>query len=225
MIYDDPSTSGHVDLHMTQGDGTDFPDMRFFLVSENGLIAGDRVGIHLYHIPELGDVDDGSFLAPVWSWFGDASGYHGTTYRTVSPYPALWLQGEQITHTLEFDVDESGCFPIVANHHITLGQPAYYVERYLKLRGQKVMSTEVRQGGEVVFRTGVLGKPDLARELRASLPGRRLRGRRWLEQNGVKYTGLDEVTGRILVVIGTVPDQGADNIPYARRLCLVDLPI
>ena len=132
---------------------------------------------------------------------------------------------ENRSHTLEFHVDESGCFPIVVNHHITLRQPAYYVERYLKLRGQKVMSTEVRQGGEVVFRTGVLGKLDLARELRASLPGRRLRGRRWLEQNGVKCTDLDEVTGRILVVIGTVPDQGADNIPYARRLCLVDLPI
>ena len=99
---------------MTQD--VDLFDMRFFLVSENGLIVCDRLGIHLYHIPELGAVDDGFDLAPIWSWSGDASRYRGSHYKTTSPYSpyhALCLQGEKTTHTLEFDVDESGCLPKV----------------------------------------------------------------------------------------------------------------
>ena len=189
-------------------------------------MASTHVGIHLYHIPELGAVDDTPHLDPIWSWWaspGGLSGYYGTFYKTASPYPALWLQGEQTTHTLEFGVDESGCFPVVTNHHITQGQPAYYVERHLKLQGRKAMGTEVKQDGEAVFKTGVLGKPDLARELRASLPGM-WDGHRF-ESDEVKYTDLDEATGRIMVVIGTVPDLRSDSIPYARRLCLADLPL
>lgn len=182
----------------------------------------NRLGIRLYHIPKLGIVDDGSYLDQIWSWSGDATVYRGTLYKTASPYPALWLQGGWTTHTLEFDVGESGCFPVVENHQVTEGRPAYYVGRLLKLQGRKGMGTEVRRGGEAVFKTRVLGKPDLTRELRASLPG--FWDVDWRELYEVKYTDLDEVTGRIMVVIGNVPGRRGDGIPYAHRLCLADVP-
>ena len=219
MIHDDSSTPGHVGLHMTQGDVNHFYEQVFF-VSENGFIVSGHLGIHLYYIPELRAVDNGSALVPIWSWLVDTSRYRGTLYKTASPYPALWLQGEWATHILEFDVDKLGCFPVVVNHHVTEGLPAYYVRRSLKLRGRKVIGTVVKQRGETVFKTGVLGKPYLTRELRATLPGR------WrAHQDEVKYTNLDEATGRIVVVIGTVVGRRENNIPYARRLCIADLPI
>ena len=153
---------------------------------------------------------------------GDSSGYRGTLYKTASPHPALWLQGEHTAHTLEFDVDESE-FPVVVNHRITEGQPAYYVAARLKLKGRKVMGIDVKQRGKVVFRTGVLGKPDLTRQLRAPLPG--VCTGPQIGQDEVKYVDLDEVTGRIVVVIGIVPFEGRDDIPYVQQLCLADLPI
>ena len=125
----------------------------------------------------------------------------------------------QATHALEFDVDESGCFPIVVTHRITEGQPAYHAGYHLSLQGRKMMRIEVKQHGEVIFNTGVLGKPDLTRQLRASLPG--LSDDGWRIREVLKYTKLDEVTGRIMIAIGTEFDQtGA-----LWRLCLADLPI
>ena len=183
-------------------------------------------GIRLYHIPEPGTVDDGFILVPVWSWeslLGDPSGYRGTLYKTASTYPALWLQGGRTAHTLEFDVDESGSFPMIVNHRITEGRPAYYVEDCFKLKGRKAMGVDVKERGKIVFKTGVLGKPDLTRQLHASLPG--IYDGSWFVQDEVKYADLDEVTGRIMIVIGTVSNQRRDNIPFARRLCLADLPI
>ena len=123
----------------------------------------NSVGIRLYQIPELRAVDDGHGLVPIWSWFGDATEYDGTLYKTASRYPGLWLQGELTTHALEFDVDESGCFPVFVTHRITEGQPAYHGESYLSLQGRKAMGIEVKQHGEIIFDTGVLGKPDLTR--------------------------------------------------------------
>ena len=222
MIHDNTSTLGHVGLHVTQGDFDDFCKDVFF-VSENGLIVSSRLGICLYHIPELRAVDDGFALVPIWFWSGDASRYRGTLYKTASTYPALWLQGEQTAHTLEFDVDELGCFPIVVNHQVTEEQSAYYAQRHLKLQGRKAMGIDVKQGGKTVFKTGVFGKPDLARELHALLPGFWDVDRRLLDE--VKYTDLDEATGRIMVVIGTVADQrGFYTISSAQRLCLAELP-
>ena len=175
-------------------------------------------------------MDDGYNLIPVWSWWPpldgpseDPSGYRGTFYKTGSPYPALWLQGEQTTHTLEFDTDESGCFPVVINHHIIEGKPAYYAEKHLKLKGRKVMGVNIKEHGEAVFKTGVLGKPDITRELHVSLPGLFDADRN--KKDEVKYVDLDEVTGRIMVVIGTVPGLSSDSTPFARRLCLADVPI
>ena len=209
---------------MAQRDDDDPSDERFLLVSDNGLIMTYPLGIHLYHIPTPGVADDDFDLVPVWSWtasWGVSSGFRGTLYK-AAPHPALWLQGEQATHTLESDVDESN-FPVVVNHHITEGRPAYHVGDHLKLKGRKVMGVDVGQHGETVFRTGVLGKPDLTRQLRAKLPG--VYDGPWHEQDEVKYVDPDEATGRTMIVIGTVPGRRQNNIPFARRLCLADLPI
>jgi len=128
---------------------------------------------------------------------------------------------------LEFDVDESGCFPVVVNHHRTEGRPAYYVGNHLKLQGRKGMGIDVERRGEVVLYTGVLGEPDMTRRLRAPIPG--------LNANGgpcLKYTDLDEVTGRIVIVVGprrmnrmSIRGSNWDDAPYARRLYIGDLPI
>lgn len=193
--------------------------MLFFVISENCLIMNNCIGIRLYQIPELRAVDDGHGLVPIWSWFGDATEYDGTLYKTASRYPGLWLQGELTTHALEFDVDEFGCFPVFVTHRITEGQPAYHAGYHLSLQGRKMMSIEVKQHGEVIFNTGVLGKPDLTRQLRASLPG--LSDDGWRIREVLKYTKLDEVTGRIMIAIGTEFDQTGASW----RLCLADLPI
>ena len=56
---------------------------------------------------------------------------------------------------LEFDMDESGCFLAVVNHHIAEKESAYYVGPHLKLKGREVMDADVGQHGETVFMTGV----------------------------------------------------------------------
>ena len=119
-------------------------------------------------------------------------------------------------------MDESGHFPVVANHHITEGKPAYYTAHHLKLKGRKVVGVDVNEHGKAVFKTGLLGRPDLTRQLRASLPG--LFNAHWRVRDELKYVDLDEATGRIMIVIGTHPGRRSDSIPYARQLCLADLP-
>ena len=199
-------------------------DVQFSLVSESSLIASDQRGIYLYHIPELGLVGDGDpvTISPRWSWSGDASGC-STICKTVSPRPALWIQGEWGTHTLEFDVDESGCFPLVADHQVTEGRPAYYVGFSFKLQGRKGMAVGFGKG-EIVINTTVFGRPDITRRLRAGLPRVNDRRRR---QEEVKYADLDEVTGRMMVVVGPVArcQRGPGRAPYAERLYLADIPI
>jgi len=206
-------------------------DARFFVVSEHGLVVTSELGISLYHIPELRAVDNDSWLDPVWDWLGDASECRGTFYKTASPYPALWLQGDRDTHTLEFDVDESGYFPVITNHHRTEGRPAFFVGQPLKLQGRKGMGVHVELRGEVVLNTGVLGKPDITRRLRAPIPGPGINGRpqRSRACDVVKYTDLDEVTGRIMIVVETrrlrrcARGPGGSGPP--RRLYIGDLPI
>ena len=111
-------------------------------------------------------------------------------------------------------MDESG-FPVVANHHIIGGKPAYCVEGRFKQQGRKGMSVAAEEHSDIVLNTGVLGKPDITRELRAKSPG---------DYDGpwdeVKYMDLDEETGRIVIVIGDLLEAA----PYARWLCLADLP-
>ena len=207
-------------------------DARFFVVSEHGLVVTSELGISLYHIPELRAVDNDSWLDPVWDWLGDASECRGTFYKTASPYPALWLQGDRDTHTLEFDVDESGCFPVITNHHRTEGRPAFFVGQHIKLQGRKGMGIDVERRGEVVLNTGVLGKPDITRRLRAPIPGLDIISRLPFGRVGdiVKYTDLDEVTGRIMIVIeahrrgGRCSRDPSWNGP-PRRLYIGDLPI
>ena len=197
-------------------------DVQFSLVSESGLTASNRLGIYLYHIPELGAVGDDDLVAisPQWSWSGDGSG-SSTICKTVSPHPALWIQGKLTTHTLEFDMDESGCFPMVANHQVTEGRPAYHADFYLKLQGGKGVAIGFGLHEEIAINTAVFGKPDSTRRLRAEIPG--LDDRR----EEMKYVDLDEVTGRIVIVVGSVPRcrRGGNRIPYAKRLYLADIPI
>ena len=191
----------------------------FFVISENCFVTTDRRGIWLYHIPELEAVDEDTMLVPVWNRLLDASDYGGTLFKTTSPYPALWLQGEHITHTIKFDVDGSGCYPVVVNHHITEGQPAFYVGNALHLQGRKGMSIEIGWPGEFVINTGVLGRPD-TRRLRAPIPGLNDGPR----QDEVKYVNLDEMTGRIMVVVGPKPGRNREAIPYAREFYIADIP-
>ena len=77
-----------------------------------------------------------------------------------------------------------------------------------------------------MFKTGGLGRSDLARRLDARLPGV-YEYSQLGQYSEVKYVDLDEATGRIMVVIGAAVDgdSGDDFTPYARRLCLADLPI
>ena len=163
-------------------------------------------------------MDEDTKLVPFWSRLLDASEFRGTFYKTASPYPALWLQGKRTTHTIEFDVDESGYYPVVVNH-ITEGQPAFYVGNTLKLKGRKGMSIETEWEDEIVINTGVLGKPG-TRRLRAPIPGLNI-GIEFMRDE-VRYTDLDEVTGRILVVVGQ--EDIEEDAHYAKKLYIAELP-
>lgn len=198
------------------------------MVSENGLVVTNRSRIYLFHIPGLKVTGNDSRLFPIWSWKGDVAGCHGALYKTTSPYPTLWLQGEQATHTLEFSVDESGCFPVVVNHRIVEGTPAYHVGANVILKSRKVMGVDIEDDGEIVFTTGVQGKPDFTRELRARLPGLSGTCPSQAVQDEMRHADFDEATGRIMFAAGAVAasrDWGTDRVPYGQRLCLADLPI
>ena len=218
MRYDDLPIPNSLYLRTAQE--YDPLDVRFFVISENCFIVTDCRGILLYHIPELGAADEDAKLVPVWNRMLDASDYRGTLYETASPYPGLWLQGEQSTHAIEFDVDGSGCYPVVVNHHITEGQPVFHVGDALKLQGRKGMSIETGLRDEIVINTGVLGKPD-TRRLRVSIPGLNVGSR--FRKEKVKYTDLDEMTGRVMIVVGR-EDEDDEDIPYAKKLYIADLP-
>jgi len=87
------------------------------------------------------------------------------------------------------------------------------------------MGIDVERRGEIVLSTGYWGK---TRGLRAPMPGLNVNGGPCL-----KYTDLDEVTGRIAIVVGPRRRMGGmstrgsnwDDAPYARRLYIGDLPI
>jgi hypothetical protein len=218
LRYDGQSIPSCFGLRTTQNDRPE--ETRVLAIAENGLIVNNPDGIFLYHIPELKATGKTSNLVPVWNWRGDASDLRGTLYKTVSPYPALWLQGRRTTHTLEFDVDEPGCFPTVTNHEITGERPAFRSVDRLKLQGRKGLGIESGRKGEIVFHTGALENPDLTRRLRGSVPGLGVSAA-WTEE--FKYADLDELTGRIMFVAGLRgPDGGT---PYARWLYIADLPV
>lgn len=201
---------------MRQNYGPD--EIRVFAVSEHGLILVHHSGIFLYHIPDLRLSTWGFGLSPVWEWRGNASYLWGSLRRTASLFPALWLQGGLTTHTLEFDANDSG-FPVVAKHDFTGGRPAFHSAEHIKLRGRKGMSIEDRLQGQIAFKTGVLEEPDIMRRLSVSIPGLNDRPH-WDE---FKYADLDELTGRIMIVIGPPGGRRQDYVPYARHLYITDL--
>ena len=194
--------------------------VRFFVISKNCLVVTDRRGIWLYHIPELRAAREDTRLVAVWDLPLDASDYRGTLYKTTFAYPGLWLQRKQTTHTIEFDADGFG-YPMVENHHTAEGKPGFHMGNTLKLQGRKGMSIETLWRDEVMISTGVLGKPD-TRRLRAPIPGLN-RGPR-VRQAELKYADLDEMTGRIMIVVGPEVGRGQVDVPYARRLYIADIP-
>ena len=206
-----------------------YTDVVYFLVSENVLIASNEFGIYLYHIPELkaiGNDSDLVAISPQWSWLGRALECRGTLYKTACPHPALWLQGDRATHTLEFDIDGSGYFPVVVNHRIIDGKPAYDTSCWLKLQGRKGITVRLGLRWEIVINTAALGKPGITRRLCAVLP--RFDDYHWRRREEVKYVDLDEATGRIMIVAGPIPlgfRRLTNKTLYARRLYLADLPM
>ena len=193
--------------------------MHFFVISENCFVATDSCrGVWLYHIPELEAADEDTRLVPVWNLPSDVSGCCGTLYKTASLYPVLWLQGKQTTHTIEFDVD--GCYPVVVNHRITEGKPVFHVGNIFKLQGRKGMNIKTGLRSRVEINTGVVGKPD-TRRLCGAIPGLN-HGPRF-RQDQVKYTDLDEMMGRIMVVVGH-EDIREEWITNAKKLYIADLP-
>lgn len=76
------------------------------------------------------------------------------------------------------------------------------------------MSIESRLEGEVVFHTGMLENPNLTRRLRASTLGPN--GNSLLGE--INYADLDELTGRIMVVVGPIVGRRQYDLPYTRRL-------
>ena len=184
-------------------------------MSEHGLVVANRSGIFLYHVPELGS---DFTLHPVWEWAGNASYLRGTYYKAASPFPALWLQGGLFTHTLEFGEDESG-FPVVTKHDFTGGRPTFRSAEHIKLRGRRGMSIEQPLQGQIVIKTGVLEKPVAMRRLNVSLPGL-TDCPQW---GGFMFADLDELTGRIMIIVGPPISRRFDNILCARQLYVVDL--
>jgi len=193
-----------------------------FAVSENCLVISDSLGIWVYHIPELRTIGEDLRLLPAWGRTLHGSSYRvGTLYKMASPYPAIWLLGEEATHTLEFDVDESGCYPVIVNHQIIWGRPDFKVGDNIELRGRKGMGVETRRRDEIVFNTGILGESD-TRRLRAPIPGLNTGHRS--KQDKAWHTDLDEVTGRIMVLVGPVPGRRQDDTPRVRRLYITEVP-
>lgn len=200
----------------------DYPsEPRVFAVSERGLIVTNRSGIFLYHVPDLRSEAQEFTLLPVWYWRADASGLRGSLYKTASQYPGLWLQGHRATHTLEFCEDGSGCLPVVANHNITKrSRPFFSLATHIKLQGRRGMGIVDRLKEAIFFHTGILEDPNCRRPIRIQIPG--LNAGSW--RGEFKYMDLDELTGRVMVVVGPPTGRTQDIIPYAERLYIADLP-
>ena len=72
----------------------------------------------------------------------------------------------------------------------------------------------------IFFHTGILEDPSCRRPIRIQIPG--LNAGSW--RGEFKYMDLDELTGRVMVVVGPPTGRTQDIIPYAERLYIADLP-
>jgi len=175
--------------------------MRFFSVPGNDIVVAHQDGIHLYHIPELESVDDGSALFPVWSWSGESTEYKGCLYDTNSRFPVLHIQGWSNTHKLEF-ARGSG-FPMVLRHTVTGEQLAYYKSNRRQgflLKGRKGISCHraVDPPG-IMFNTWLVGKEDVTRVFHVCAHQFFTGGVLSIPQ--VLGMDFDEVTGRFILVL------------------------
>ena len=191
---------------------------QFFSISENSVVVCQPDGIRLYHIPELESVEDSSTLFPVWSWSGEFSQSDGSLYDMGPQHPKLYIQGSLTTHKLDLGLDKSG-FMVVLKHDTTGGPPAYWLPgwgRNLVLKGRKGVCHYRTDGGKVIaFNTLLLGREDTTGVFRICANERELVGDR-------TQVDLDEVTGRLLVVIGVARGHVR---PYTRRLWLADTSV
>jgi hypothetical protein len=219
LWYSNSPTSGLPDLPRIQDLDVDSPAGEFFIVSENSIILCDMCGIRLYHIPELGSVDDSSSISPVWSWSGVSTYYAGSLYDTGSQNTKLYIQGSLVTHKLEFGPDKSG-FLVVLKHSITEERPAYYIpceQRGIILKGRKGVRHHRDGCPVIVFNTLLLGKEHTPGVFRIRTD--ELSGEDYLPMQEVKHLDLDEVTGRLLIGVDfAYRDSGI----HAQRLLLMD---
>lgn len=97
----------------------------------------------------------------------------------ASPYLILWARGEPTTYTVEFDVNESGHYPVAVNH-----RPAFYVGDgcQSKTEGRSLSIRRCRK---------VLEKPDT---MRFRVPIASLDDDPQLTWDEVERTNLDEAT-------------------------------
>jgi hypothetical protein len=195
--------------------------VRFFAVSENSIAVCDPDGIRLYHIPELGSVDDGSILSPVWSWSGESSRYDGNLYDVCTQYPKLYIQGSSVTHKLEFGLNEPG-FLVILRYSITRERPAQYIfdGRRFILKGWKgVCHCWDDSPVTILFNTLLLGREHTSGEFRICASELWEEDSDFLVVPEVKHIDLDEVTGRLLVGVDSVARHSG---VHARALWLMD---
>ena len=198
-------------------------DIQFFMVSENAVVICDPKGIHLYYIPDLNSAGNFPTLKPVWEWQGESMSFHNSVCVMSSNRPMLYLQEESTTHIIIFRMDASGRDPIVAEHRISEGVPAYLAsiegenDHRFMLKGRKGFRYNFGEGVPE-FDTFLLGIEELASGFGAELelPGDGI----WDDQE-VRLVDFDERTGRIL--IGT-NRYGEYNESEAVRIYLADLP-
>jgi hypothetical protein len=187
------------------------------MVSENAVVICDIEGIRLYHIPDLSSGEGPSTLNSVWEWLGESKWLCGSVDVTSSQHPMLYLQGTLGTHTITFRMNASGRDPVVTEHRISGGLPAYIAS--LEGEGGRRFVMKGRKGlGYPGFNTCLLGREELAGgfSVDVELPEDSI----WNEHE-VTLADFDERTGRIL--IGT-NRYGAVNEDQAIRIYLADLP-
>ena len=192
------------------------------MVSENAVVICDSEGIHLYHIPELGSAESYSTLKPVWEWRGKSEWFREIVPVTSPQHPMLYLQEASATHIIVFRIDASGRDPIVAEHRISGGLPAYLAsleegDHQLVVKGRKGLRYKIRDGSPE-FDTFLVGVEKSVSGLSAVLE---LSDDGIWDDQEVRLVDFDERTGRIL--IGT-NRYGVYNLHEAIRIYLGDLP-
>ena len=194
------------------------------MVSENVVVMCDPKGIHSYHIPELSSA--GSLtLEPAWEWEEEAAWSGGSLYTASPQCTVLYLQELSATHTLVFRTDTPGGDPMIAEHRISEGPPAYLghleLEDHYQLvvKGRKGLYWRDPQGG-LVLNTCLVGTEELPGQFDVEVG--LSDGDIWGDHI-IELVDFDERTGRI--AIGTIWYEDSNNDrSEATCIYLADLP-